>query len=300
MSERSPLTKAYIVLALALTAASFAAVLMRLSLDAGIPVMLVASGRLAVASIVLTPLVLRRYRAQLQRLTRQDILLSLFAGFWINAHFMLIATGFDLTSILVGQVIVNTSPLWVAFLEMAFFKTKLSRAVWFGMFIALMGGLVIGLGGAGDGNNISQHDALLGAAFALIGSIAGSCYFTIGRKVRAKVSLVPYVWMVYGSGAITGLIIMTLTHTPVTGYAPQGYLWLILLAFGPQLIGHSGMNYAVRYFPATIVSVATQVIVIPAAIIAFFIFAEVPGIFSIIGSLVIAIGVTVVIVGQRK
>ena len=76
-------------------------------------------------------------------------------------------------------------------------------------------------------------------------------------------------------------------------------MYVFLLAVLSQLIGHSGMNYALRYLPATIIGVSAQLIVISSAILAFFIFAEIPTIFQVIGSGIIIIGVIFAIRGQN-
>jgi len=326
--ERSSNTHAYVAIVIGLAAASFAAVLMRLSLDAGVPSVFVATARVALATILLTPFVLRFYGEELRRLTRRDVLLSALAGSLLGVHFMLIATAFDHTTILVGQIIINTGPLWVAMMEVVLLKTKLSRIVWLGIFLAMMGGLIIGVGSASNGavtdetvdtavtaevTTNSQEEALttetpsendrrplLGSVMALFGAIAGAAYLTTGRQARARISLLPYVWMAYGFGAITGGIVMVFMGVSPLGYSGEAYMWLILLTLGPQLIGHSSLNYAVGYLSATIVSVTTQSIAISAAIIAFFLFAEVPTLIEVFGSVVIAVGVLMSILDRSK
>jgi drug/metabolite transporter (DMT)-like permease len=58
-------------------------------------------------------------------------------------------------------------------------------------------------------------------------------------------------------------------------------------------------NYSLGFFPATIVSITTQSLTITAAVIAFFLFAEVPTWIEIGGSVVIMGGVMMAIVAKR-
>ncbi|GAB4515803.1 MAG: DMT family transporter [Anaerolineae bacterium] len=314
--DYTPQNRAFISIGVALVTLTFAAILIRLALDAGMTPAAVAALRLTLASAILTPIVIRRYRGQLMALKRRDYLISLFAGVWMGVHFIMMATAFDLTSILVGQVIVNSGPLWVALMEMTFLKARLSRTVWLGLLVAIVGGLIIGLGGflttppsvqTAMVESLPLHEisgaprsSSVGSLFALIGAIAGSIYMTAGRKARAKISLIPYIWLIYTFGALTALLLALASGTSMFGYPLLSYFWVIVLALIPQLIGHSSLNYALGFFPATVVSIATQAITVTSAIIAFFLFAEVPTALDLFGSAIIISGVSLVILGQRR
>lgn len=313
----SDVNKAYIAIAIALSAASFALVFMRLALDAGIPSPLVATGRLVIASIALTPIILRRYRSQVRNLDRVDILLAAFAGMWMAIHFLLNAAALLYAKVAIAQVIINTTPLWVAVLETFFLKTKLPRLVWIGLIVAMFGGFLIGMSStlqpeefvpetlatleaAVTGTATEADRAMFGNLLALGGSLAGAFFLTIGRKVRAKVANVPYVWMMFSFAAITGSFFMLFTGVSVTGHSWEGYFWVVMVGLVPQLIGHSGFNYALAYLPATQVSLTAQAVSITTAIIAFLIFAEIPSGLEILGSVIIGIGVVLSIWSQRK
>lgn len=298
-SQSDSLAHAYAVICVALIAATFAAIFMRLAHSAGIPSVMVAAGRLLFAHLILTPLVLRRYRTQLRRLSHLELLLITGAGLWIAVHFVFLAYSLEHLTVLVVTVVINTTPLWVALLERFFLKAQLPRLVWIGLIVALAGSAIISLGGDTSGTT-APGDPTLGAVLAMLGAMAGSVYITIGRKVRAKVSLIPYVWMVFGVGALFGLGAMGITHTPLTGYSPEGYFWLLLLALGPQLIGHSGFNYALKYLSATLVSLSSLLLAVSTAVVAYWLFGEVPGGMDIIGSVIVGAGVALAIVGQRK
>jgi drug/metabolite transporter (DMT)-like permease len=310
-------TDAYLAIVVALIAASFAAVTIRLAQLNGIPSPLIPAFRLSVAALVITPLVWSRYRADIRALHRREVVWSAIGGFWIATHFTLLAFSLENTTVLVSQVIVNTGPLWVALLETVFLRERLPRIIYGALMITLLGGGVIAFASANPAGLGASHllalsgdfagfapssaqDPLLGAVLALAGSIAGSIYLTIGRKVRAGISIVPYVWLVFGLGGIFGLGIVAMTGTWMTGHPTEGYLWLLVLTLVPQLIGHSGFNYALGYFPATVVSITTQAVTISAAIIAFILFAEVPTMLELLGSVVIAVGVLIAILAQRR
>jgi drug/metabolite transporter (DMT)-like permease len=282
---RIPNTNAFLSLLSAVIAGSFAGVFIKFALQAGAPVPLVVAARLFLAALVLTPIVLRNHRQELLHLQKKDILIAGFAGFWLALHFLWMAYAIENTSILIVQVIINTGPIWVAFLEVTFLHTRLPRIIWIGSFLTLIGGTIIALG-SGTGDAFGGN-ALYGAALALISALASATYLTIGRHVRSKVSLLPYIWVVFSAGSITAIIAVIATGTSITGYDSEVYLWLVLITLLPQLIGHAGFNYALGFLPATIVAISAQLISVTAPIVAYFAFAEVPVTTDIIGSMII-------------
>lgn len=288
-----------LVLAIGLAAGSFAAVFIRAAQNAGMPSHLIAAGRMLLAGIALTPVVLHKYRDELTRLDRRDLMMAMFAGFWLIAHFLIMITALETTSIMIFTVILNTGPLWVGLLERTFLKAKLTRGVWFGLFVTISGSIFIALTASG-GNETAGGNSLYGIILTLFASIAGATYMTIGRSVRRKVSLLPYIWILFSIGGLIGLAFVFLTSTPITGHSAEGYFWLVMLVLIPQLIGHAGFNYALGYFPATIISLSGQILTVTAAVAAFFFFGEIPTFMQIVGSSIIALGVIVAILARNR
>jgi drug/metabolite transporter (DMT)-like permease len=310
----SPMMSAYILLSISMLALSFAAVLSRMSQVNGIPSPLVISGRLLTAGLVLTPIVLIYHRDDLKRITKPELAWSIFAGIWLGVHFMFIVISLEHTSILISQVVSNTGPLWVALLETVFLKTKLSSAHYIAIVMTILGGLLIALSStlniapdsAGLLVEVSQletilsgnieSNALLGVILAVFAAIFGSIYAIIGRKVRANVPTTPYIWIVFTTGGMVGLVWLIVTGTPVFGHPQAGYLALLLLILVPQLIGHSLYNHILKFFPATLASIYGQSVTVGAGIIAFLLFAEVPSLLELVGSFVIMAGVMMAII----
>jgi drug/metabolite transporter (DMT)-like permease len=187
----------------------------------------------------------------------------------------------------------------VALLEAIFLRAKIGIIVVVGILIAIVGGIIIGVPSGGEGVTFDTQ-TLLGGGLALLGAIMVSVYVVIGRIVRGRVSVLPYIALVYAIAALVLLGALLVTQTPVTGYSTAGYGWIVIMGLVPQLIGHSAFNYALGYLPATVVSISTQVESIGSAIVAFFLFSEVPTEVQIIGSIVLALGVTVAIIGQGQ
>ena len=130
-----------------------------------------------------------------------------------------------------------------------------------------------------------------GNFLALAGAWTVSGYLMIGRKLRTKISLIPYVFLVYGMSAVALIFIMLVAGHSGLGYPARTYGWIFLLAAFPQLIGHSTYNWVLRYIPATLVAITTLVEPIGSAILAYFVLRETPSNGVLFGGLLILLGI---------
>lgn len=304
--ERTTPNRAYFVILLAIVATSSAAILIRYALDADMPPLLIAAARLAIAAIALTPLALRDHLNQLANLSRRDLSLMILAGLCLAIHFTAWVSSLQFTTVLVSVVIVSTGPIWVAILEVLFLHIRLSRLVIAGLLIALAGGVIIGIPLNDGGGEFAARGAddfsatATGALLAWIGALSVSVYMLIGRVLRTRLPVIPYVWLVYGVAAICACAVILLTSTRVTGYAAEGYAVLLAMGLIPQLLGHSSLNYLLEHFPAALVSMFSQLEPLGSALLALALFRELPPQQQIMGSIIIVIGVLVASRGEFR
>ena len=288
----------YAILASGVVAVSLSAVFIRKAQAEGLSSLVIAAARLGIATLILTPITLQRYREHLQHLTRSDIMLMGLSGLFLALHFILWITSLELTSVLISVVLVTTTPLWSALLELMFLRARLTRIVAIGLIVAVIGGILIGL--TGDGIQSAGRNPMLGALFALGGAVAMATYLVIGRSVRPKLPLLPYIWLVYGFAAAAALLVVFMTRQPVAGFSTSGYLWLLAVAIFPQLIGHSTFNYALKHLSATYVGVASELEPVSSALVALLVFQEIPTSWQLVGSGIILMGVMLATLGQSK
>lgn len=264
------------------------------------PSLVIAALRLTIASLVLTPVALTQHRTELRGLTRNDLILGLLSGLFLSIHFATWITSLEYTTIASSVVLVSTGPLWVALFSPFFLREPLTRPVLIGMALALIGGIIIGMSDSCTWNNglscpsldqVLHGRALFGNFLALIGALMVAGYLIIGRKLRVKISLVPYIFLVYSTAAICLLIFMVFAKESPFGFSSITYVWIILLALVPQLIGHSTYNWALAHLPAAFVAIATLGEPIGSAILAYFILSEVPTMAVIAGGVLILLGI---------
>ena len=69
------------------------------------------------------------------------------------------------------------------------------------------------------------------------------------------------------------------------------YVMLLLLALVPQLLGHMSLNWALRFLPATMVTIAILGEPVGASALAFIVLGELPTVLEVLGALLIFLGI---------
>ncbi len=298
--EKRPRLNPLLVLAFGILAVSTASILVRYAQEEA-PSLVIAAWRLSLAAIILAPLALTRDRTVLRALQRNEIALALLAGLFLALHFATWISSLEFTTVASSAVLVTTTPLWVALVSPIFLKEPITRPVMVGMILALIGGITIGLSdtciwqsGAlvcPDLGEMVRGRAFMGDLLALAGAMFAAAYVIIGRKLRVNITLLSYIFLVYGAAAILLVILMLFTGGSAFGYPPITYLWFLLLALIPQLLGHSSFNWALKYVSAAYVSITLLGEPIGATILAYFLLDEAPTTVKVFGAILILAGI---------
>lgn len=286
-----------LILLTGILATSTAAILVRLAIAAagasglGFSLVLAAS-RLTLAAIALLP-TWRTISPSPPGLTA--IGFAVGAGVALALHFATWITSLSYTSIAASTALVTTNPVWVALLSWLWFGEKPSRLTLLGTGIALSGGILIGMGGVETTH--SGTNPLLGDGLALAGSWAASLYFLLGREAqRHGFSVGHYATVAYSVAAIALLPLPLLMGTSYTGYPALAYGYMVLMALLPQLVGHTSLNWSVRWLSPTIVTLAILFEPVASSLLGYLIFAEVPGLPVLVGAAVLLAGVAIAVI----
>jgi drug/metabolite transporter (DMT)-like permease len=258
------------------------------------PSLSIAAWRLMLATIILAPGVLRRHRDQLARLTRSELTRATAAGFLLALHFAAWISSLEFASVAASVVLVATSPLLVGLMSPLFLNEPVPRLMFAGILIAIVGTGVIALDAVDGGSAPLRGDLL-----ALSGALCVSGYLMIGRTLRRKLTLLPYIFVVYGVAAIILLVVALATRQPMLGFAPDTYVWLLYLALGPQLIGHTSFNWALRYLSAAYVTVTLLSEPIGASLLAWWLLDEPPTTLEVLGGALILAGIALASRAER-
>jgi drug/metabolite transporter (DMT)-like permease len=185
-------------------------------------------------------------------------------------------------------VLVTASPIFVAIASYLLFREKITGRIISGVVVSIIGAIIIGFNNWQLGGT-SLHGSIL----SLLGAMAIAGYLLIGRRLRQDMGLLSYVFLTYTSAAVFLLITTFIKGASLTGYSGNTYLMFILLALIPQLLGHSALNWSLRYVPATMVTIAVLGEPVGATILSIFILKEVPDRHELVGGILILTGIAI-------
>ena len=284
-------------MAIAVVAMSWAAPLIRLS---AAPPLAIAAWRLTFATLLLAPAFAasRGNRIEWSQLGRSERRIAAVAGMALALHFASWITSLRLTSVAASAVLVSLSPVFAWIFSRIFLGERPARRQAVGIVLAIAGAAVIALGDASR----AGRGALMGDLLALAGAACGGAYFVIGRRLRADLGLVAYITPVYGVAAIVLLAWAAGLYQAFQPYAARDWLIFAALAAGPMLVGHGGLNYALRYLPAYTVNVAALGEPVGATLLAWLLpaIAEPPGIGAVAGGVLALGGIALALAGAGR
>jgi len=302
---------AYLVLFGGVLMAAFASILIRQAQRLGMPSPLIAALRLGFAALVLLPIALLRARHELRHLSMRQLGLGIGAGAFLGVHFFTWILSLEYTSVASSVAMVTTSPLWLG-LAAWLMRERLSPLVWVGIFLSMLGSIMIGYS---DGSGTNARNALLGDGLALLGAIAIASYFLVGRTLQRGLSTLAYVWLVYTSAAVLLAIAALAVRAPsnqadvgsaaqlnavtIMGYPLLAYLLTLGLALGPQLLGHTAFNWSLRHLSPTFVAVATLGEPIGSALLTWLIFSQQFQPLQLVGFIVLLAGILIAARGEH-
>jgi drug/metabolite transporter (DMT)-like permease len=287
--------KTVAVLLAGIISISFAAIFIRFCDD--VPSIMIAAWRLTAASVVL--LAFFRLRGHtFKNVTRDDFILSCFGGLFLALHFILWITSLKYTSVASSVVLVTTNPIFVGIFSYLFLKEKQHIELIIGIILCLIGSTLIAAGDSGfERLVIVNRAALWGDILALAGAIMASGYLLVGSKVREKLDILTYITIVYTVAALILIILSLVLNIPFTGYRNSSYLYMVLLAIVPQLIGHTAFNWALKHIKASMIAITILGEPIGATILAYLFFNESVSRFQTIGIVVIF---SAILISSRK
>ncbi len=285
LAEKPPVPITLVLIAVVL-ALSVGSILVRMA-DA--PGVVVSFYRLLFASVIFLPLTIRELRRS--RVTPRGIILSLLAGVLLAGHFATWISSLSYTTVAASVSLVSTNPLWLVLMLWVIHRSPPNRRVLGGVLLAVTGALLIGL----DGASGTASNAPFGNALAVTGAVFVSGYMLLGRAAqRSGLTVGAYAGLAYLAGALALAPLPALFGQAYFPYPAATFGWLLLLALVPQLVGHTGINFAIRYLDPTVVSTVVLLEPVGAGLLALLVFGEAPGGLTLAGAVVLLAGVVTV------
>ncbi len=294
ISILASIRRPYVILAIGLFMVSWSSIFIRL---ASSPPLVTAFWRLLLSFLGMVIL----SKAFNQTSEFRDIPKSYYkffalSGFFLALHFASWFISLSYISVAASVTIVDSAPLFVVIGGYLVLKEKINKFQGLGIIISIIGGIIIGLSD-NSGSIIQNFDPVLGNSLALVGAITVSGYLLIGRSVRQNIGNFAYMSWVYGFCSLF-LFIFAIILNPqelfnsfILNIKLENYLFFVLLAIGPSILGHTFYNFAIKDIKAAIVSIVMLGEPIITSLLAILILNEFPSTMVIFGGAVVLIGV---------
>jgi len=222
----------------------------------------------------------------------RDAVLTCLAGMLLALHFSLFYAALHLTSVLRGTLFISLIPPFSGLLALVSFPgspaTRPPRRFWIGIFLAMLGVRhMVSMRTTPTAVSVAFN---AGDALALLGAAVFAIYMRLGSVVRARAPLRIYQLRVTGVAA-AGFFPLALALHGSVAVARESWPWLLAAALVPQLIGHAGFDYALRFLPPRVVATAILLEPVSASLLAWVCLGEAVTLSQAVGSVVVLLGV---------
>ncbi len=273
----------YAALGVGVVAISWAAILIR---EAEAPALVIGCYRMAMAAVPVGALAVMQQRRAPEPVTAAAMGPLLLSAAFLAAHFGFWIASLQHTSVIASVALVAAQPLYVGLASPFLLREKVARHVWIALLIAAAGAATMAVEDVGEGLG-----TVAGDLYAVVGGVFSAGYIIVGRRVRPQVSWLRYIGTVYPATAILLLAAALLAGDPLTGFSTKTFVMMGMLALGPQLIGHSAINWSLAFISAVVVAMAILLEPVGATVLAALVLGEWPSAAEVVGGMLVLVGV---------
>jgi drug/metabolite transporter (DMT)-like permease len=275
----------WILLFIALLSVSSSAIIVRyLSEIEAIPI---AFARMTIAGIILWTYSLFKPQGSLPLKIK---LLTILSGVFLGIHFAFFFSSVKLTTLANATLFGTLAPIFTVILNYLIYRTKINSKIFMGLILTLLGGLTM------QGFDIEFNSVgFKGDLSAIICSFWMAFVLIITKSIRKEYGTLIYSRLLYVSASVALLILILILEISVKQPNGQEIIFLLLLGFIPNILGHSILYYSIRYLPAhTVASVPLGEPVIVSTI-GFILFKEIVPFSVFIGGAIIICGLYLIL-----
>lgn len=254
----------------------------------------IAFYRLFFSVLFMVPLFIGKYKAELKLITVKDWFFCLISGILLAFHFILWFESLNFTSVASSTVLVTLQPLFAFIGTYFFFKERLSAKAILSGVIAITGSAIISWG-----DFRISGTALWGDILALIACGLVTAYLLVGQTVRQRLSLVTYTFIVYMISSITLFIYIFANRDPLVPSHNSDWIYFILLALIPTLLGHTLFNWSLKWLSTSLISMAILFEPVGATILAYFLLNEKVIPTQFIGGFIVIGGILLFVIDEQ-
>ena len=273
-----------------------------------IPPLLRASWRLQLTALILAPLALWQFnqidseiQSKLFDVSTAKIIVA--SGIFLALHFGFWVTSLDYTSLTHSLLFVTAHPL-VILIGMFVFVRRPNRLELVGG-IAAFTGAAISMLDAGDVQG-DRSVTFFGDQLAFLGAVFVVGYIVCGRILREWMPLFLYAFPVTLIGGLLLVPASYLLESDYSDFGAFGYLghetlvWFVLLAFIAGILGHTGLNYCLKYVSPLLISISVTLEPVLGSLIGWMFFSTgIPGMWTWIGGPILMLGIISIVYGEH-
>jgi drug/metabolite transporter (DMT)-like permease len=226
--------------------------------------------RLAFSSLIILFLIKKPIKTIISE-SRRYLKYVITAGIFLSMHFYAWISSLQLTTVGNSIFLESTHPLFGWILSIVILREKISN-----IFIPSFLVAAIGMYFIISGDIHINDNALTGDFLAVFSAFCVAAYLIIARILKNDIGFFTYIFIVYSIAAICTFIIIIIKGLNFWNIPLNVWLLLILIAIGPNLIGHSILNWASRKIPVYKVNMAFLCEAVLATIYAALLLNEIP------------------------
>ena len=213
------------------------------------------------------------------------------AGLCLAVHFLTWFAALDRTPVARATLLVCTTPLWTTLGGLVLGRRRVSALYWLALTVAALGVWLVTLSAAQP----ATQATLTGDLLALLGGLAFALYLLCVEGLHETVSSQRQVTVAYSVAAIVLWGLLLGSGGVRLHYSSGVWRALLGMTLGPQIFGHTLLNWSLRHYPSSTVAFSILLEPILAAILAWWLLHQTLTPVQMFGGLLVLVALALVI-----
>ena len=249
----------------------------------------IAFGRLLVAAISLSPLVV--LRSWIRPTGRELALIAGFGLVWFAVYNLALNEAERNVDAGTAAMLVNTGPIFIAIFAGLFLGEGFPARLLLGCVVAFAGTLIIGFATSSAGG--VAGNAPLGIALCLVAALAYAAGVTLQKPAVRRIPAHEVTWLACIVGAVACLPFAPGLVRELGAAEPANAVWLVYLGLFPTAIGFTTWAFALSRTPAGRLGSTTYLVAPVVIVLGWLLLGEAPAPLAIVGGAMCIVGVAV-------
>jgi drug/metabolite transporter (DMT)-like permease len=216
-------------------------------------------------------------------------------GVFFAGDIVLTFTAFRLTSVANATIIGALAPVFITLGAVRWFGERLGRRDVVVIVASFLGVALVAIGSQG-----SPTWSPVGDAAAALSVLTWAAYWLFSKRARANVDAVDYMASVMFVSALVVTALSIVTRTSLRPPAASDWVWIVLVAAVPGLMGHLAVAWSHRFVEAWLGSVLLQSVPVIGSIAAWVLLDERITALTALGGAIVVAATAFIVVGAAR